>query len=310
MNATARRPSFVCIGDLVTDVVIAVERLPIVANQAQSVRALFIEPGGAGNALIMAARLGAHAIALGTMGTDEYGQAAYEALHAEGVDLSWVQRAPGETSVIVWVIVDDAGEHTFLAREGYGAPFVITDGVRAMLSAADLVLVPGYALQEQRMAAAVMPLARQAAAAHVPVFVDPGPESSDPSLRSAVLELLGLSTFVVLTGEEAMQLSQQPSEDAAAHWLLERTRGSVVLKLGARGCSVYARDAEPRLIPAPRVAVRDTSGAGDVFDAVFAVTWWHTRDPYQAAQRANAYAAHKVTQLGTGRRCPPGVLPE
>lgn len=307
--SSAPQPTLVCIGDLVVDLVIAVEELPIAPNRAQNIRAYFIEPGGAGNMLIMAARLGAHAVALGTMGSDEYAQRAYAALADEGVDLRYVQRAPGEENVLVLVVVDDRGEHAFLVREGQGASFVLTEAVQALLRHAHLLLVPGYALHERRMADAVLPAARIAASANVPILVDPGPVSGEPSVRPALLELLRLSTFVLLTAEESLQLSGQSSEEAAAQWLLHQSHGDVVLKLGERGCAVYARGAAPRRFPAPRVAMRDTSGAGDVFDAVFAVEWWRTRDPYRAAQRANRYAAYKVTQLGTGRRCPPGVLP-
>lgn len=100
----------------------AIERLPVEAERVQTIRSVSVEPGGAGNFLITAARLGARAVALGTIGEDVYGQAAYDALLAEGVDVSYVQRGAGSHNVLVLVLVDDAGRHVFLVHEGAGDP--------------------------------------------------------------------------------------------------------------------------------------------------------------------------------------------
>ena len=138
-------------GDLVTDMVMHVERLPIAPDQVQNIRSITLEPGGAGNSLIVAARLGAPAVALGTIGEDASGAQVHAMLLAEGVDVSQVQRGAGSINMTVLVLVDDAGQHVFLVHEGRGAPLALDAGARALIESAALFFVPGYALHEPRV---------------------------------------------------------------------------------------------------------------------------------------------------------------
>jgi len=297
------RPTIVCFGDLVTDLVMAIERLPVEAERVQVIRSVSIEPGGAGNFLITAARLGAHAVALGTIGEDMYGQAAYDALLAEGVDLSHVQRGAGSVNVLVLVLVDDAGQHVFLVHEGSGDPLTLDARMTDLLRSADLLFVPGYALHERRVAAAVLPAARIAAEAGVPVMNDLGPIVAEPSVRPTALALVGLSTASLLTADELRCFAGLDDEAQAAAWMLSLGTQYVVVKRGEAGCAVYSASGH-QAIPGIPVTVRDTTAAGDAFAAGFAVQWLIEQDVLRAAEFANCVGAAKVQKLGSGRQCP------
>jgi ribokinase len=300
---TAGSPVIVCLGDLVTDLVMAIERLPVEAERVQTIRSVSVEPGGAGNFLITAARLGARAVALGTIGEDVYGQAAYDALLAEGVDVSYVQRGAGSHNVLVLVLVDDAGRHVFLVHEGAGDPLKIDAQVTDLLRRADLLFVPGYALHERRMAAAVLPAVRIAAEAGVPVMNDLGPIVAEPSVRPTALALVGLSTASLLTADELRCFAGLDDEAQAAAWMLSLGTQHVVVKRGEAGCAVYSAS-DYQAIPGIPVTVRDTTAAGDAFAAGFAVQWLIEQDVLRAAQFANCVGAAKVQKLGSGRQCP------
>ncbi len=299
----AGSPTIICLGDLVTDLVMAIERLPVEAERVQTIRSVSVEPGGAGNFLITAARLGARAVALGTIGEDVYGQAAYDALLAEGVDVSYVQRGAGSHNVLVLVLVDDAGRHVFLVHEGAGAPLKIDAQVTDLLRSADLLFVPGYALHERRMAAAVLPAVRIAAEAGVPVMNDLGPIVAEPSVRPTALALVGLSTASLLTADELRCFAGLDDEAQAAAWMLSLGTQHVVVKRGEAGCAVYSAS-DYQAIPGIPVAVRDTTAAGDAFAAGFAVQWLLEKDVLRAAEFANCVGAAKVQKLGSGRQCP------
>jgi ribokinase len=300
---TAGSPVIVCLGDLVTDLVMAIERLPVEAERVQTIRSLSVEPGGAGNFLITAARLGARAVALGTIGEDVYGQAAYDALLAEGVDVSYVQRGAGSHNVLVLVLVDDAGRHVFLVHEGLGDPLKIDTRIADLLRRADLLFVPGYALHERRMAAAVLPAVRIAAEAGVPVMNDLGPIVAEPSVRPTALALVGLSRASLLTADELRRFAGLDDEAQAAAWMLSLGTQYVVVKRGEAGCAVYSAGG-CHVIPGIPVTVRDTTAAGDAFAAGFAVQWLIEQDVLRAAQFANCVGAAKVQKLGSGRQCP------
>jgi len=295
--------TIVCFGDLVTDLVMAIERLPVEADRVQTIRSVSIEPGGAGNFLITAARLGAHAVALGTLGEDIYGQTAYDVLRAEGVDVSHVQRGAGSTNVLVLVLVDDTGQHVFLVHEGEGDALTLDAQAMACLRCADLLFIPGYALHERRVAKAALPAARIAIEAGVPVMNDLGPIVTEASVRSIALEIVQVSVASLLTADELKCFANLDDEAQAAAWMLSLGTQHVIVKRGAAGCAVYSAEGCWE-IPGIPVAVRDTTAAGDAFAAGFVVQWLAHRDVLRAAAFANCVGAAKVQKLGSGRQCP------
>lgn len=300
----ADRPTVVCYGDLVTDLIMTIERLPIVAEQVQRIHALTVEPGGAGNFLITAARLGAHAVAFGTIGEDAYGQAVYDALLAEGVDVSYAQRGADSVNVLVLVIVDDAGQHVFLVRDGVGEPFVIDARSAELIRSAALFFMPGYALHERRVADSALQATQIAAAAGVPIMNDLGPIVNELSVRSAALEIVRSSVVSLITADEAMRFTGARSEGEAAAWMLAQGTRYVVVKRGGEGCAVYAHNGTVYDIPGIPVVVRDTTAAGDAFAAGFAVEWLKHGDVCRAAEFGNCVGAAKVQKVGSGRQCP------
>lgn len=295
--------SFVCYGDLVADLVMQIPRLPILPDQAQLARSLTVEPGGAGNTLITAARLGTQAIALGAVGEDAQGNAVHGILVSEGVDMRYVQRGADSVNVIVLVFVDDIGQHVFIAHDGTGAPFELGVREREIIQQTGIFFVPGYALAERRMAGAALPALHIAVDAGVPVMNDLGPIVRDAHLRDAALAVIQHSLVTFLTEDEALVFTSQAQADAAAQVLLQLGTHYVVLKRGAHGCVVYEAT-EQMAYGGIRVEARDTTGAGDAFAGGFIVDWLQHQDVYRAAKFANIVGAAKVQKIGSGRQCP------
>ncbi len=79
--------------------------------------------------------------------------------------------------------------------------------------------------------------------------------------------------------------------------------GTVIIKLGAQGC-LLAESETTVLIPAPRVNVVDTTGAGDVFNAALAVASSEGASLVEACRFAVRAAALSVTRLGAQRSVP------
>ena len=75
----------VSLGDLVADLIVPIASLPIRPLEHQVARDIKLEAGGTGNFLILAARLGMRATALGVTGEDFYGEQVRAALAQEGV---------------------------------------------------------------------------------------------------------------------------------------------------------------------------------------------------------------------------------
>lgn len=86
---------------------------------------------------------------------------------------------------------------------------------------------------------------------------------------------------------------------------------ALAVTLGAAGVTLVRGDRVER-VPAPRVAVRDTTGAGDAFAGAFAAALADGSDPLAAAGVAVAFASASVTRAGTRSTYrpaedPPGV---
>lgn len=295
--------SIVCCGYLVADLVMQIPRLPLLPEQAQEARSLSIEPGGAGNLLITASRLGGRCVALGPIGQDTYGQAVHDLLASEGVDISHAQRGAGSINTIVLVFVDAAGQHTFVAHDGAGEPFTLGPRDAALIRAAGVLFVPGFALVERRMALATGEAARIASSASVPIMCDLGPIVNDAAARDAALDVIARSAVCFLTSDEAVHFTGKASFDLAARALRGVGARVVVIKRGPRGCAVFDA-AGMTLIDGIPVTVRDTTAAGDSFAGGFIVEWLAGGDPVRAARFANVVAAAKVQKIGSGRQCP------
>ena len=85
-------PAFLTVGGIVADLIVPIQSFPITPQAHQVVERLSIEPGGLGNCLVVAARLGLHAIALGWVGRDLFGDQLMASLRQEAVDVEHVLR--------------------------------------------------------------------------------------------------------------------------------------------------------------------------------------------------------------------------
>lgn len=292
----------ISIGDVVADLLMPVPRLPIEANRHQITEGLFIEVGGAGNFLIAAAHLGLRAGALGSMGDDLYGQQVKELLAAEGIDVSGIRLVPGSRTTLCLVLMDDVGDHVFLGVAGTGGEVPLYGDWQARVKDCRALYTNGYVYMEATAPGDVLEAFDLARAAGVPTFFDAGPQVGhiDPGWMGAILER---TTMLQLTHEEAIVLLGDGSPSDAASVLLQRGPGLVAIKLGAAGCFLATRD-ETLHVPGITVPVRDTTGAGDAFDAACVYAYLHGFSLAQMGMLANAVGAATTMVVGAGTRIP------
>jgi ribokinase len=94
----------------------------------------------------------------------------------------------------------------------------------------------------------------------------------------------------------AHQSGHSPAQMAAS--ISSRSKAPVVVTLGRAGVLVVAADGEQTALPAPRVEVRDTTGAGDTFNGVFAAALAAGHPILQAAGRGVIAASIAVGRDG------------
>jgi ribokinase len=93
-------------------------------------------------------------------------------------------------------------------------------------------------------------------------------------------------------------VSNQQEVEAAAHVLLERGAGTVILTLGERG-SLLVTEKETAHVPATPVKALDSTGAGDAYVGSLAYFLAAGKSLTEAMRRANHIAAISVQYSGT-----------
>jgi ribokinase len=246
--------------------------------------------GGKGsNQAIAAARLGAEVHLLTALGRDSFAQQARLLWRAEGVDAEQVVEVDAATMVGI-VLVEDSGQNRIAIAPGAldeVSPAVV-ESFRHEIAVADVLLVQ---LEIPPPAAArALRLAREAG---VTTVFNPAPA------RRLEPETLALADFLTPNRAEAETLTGlSGSEQDLAAALIERGARRVVLTLGEQGALIVSAEEVVR-VPAARVdCVVDTTGAGDAFNAAFAVALAEGRDPVEATRWGCAAGAASVVRWG------------
>ena len=292
----------VVLGDLVADLIVPIERLPLIPDKHGWAQGIFVEPGGAGNVLVAARRLNLRTATLGAIGTDDYGARMLAMLAAEGVDITHVMTCPDRATICCMVLADQLGQHVYLGIKDSKGHWPYSADWPAIIRSARALFTDGYTVRDVLRPSDLLATLQTARQAGVPVFFDPGPsiEFVPPALTA---QILGTVDVLLLNGEEAALLCDKSTPMDTVRELLACGPSTVVLKRGAAGCLVATAD---QLVEQPGFAVEvvDTVGAGDAFAAAFIAGWLRGGSLRDCATLANALGALVATQRGAGTRIP------
>lgn len=250
------------------------------------------EDGGkATNQAVAAARLGASVRIVTLVGDDARGRRWRELLGTRGVDTSFMLTADGATDVGV-VMLPPSRVPAIVSLQGLSLGL---DGARVESAAAAFEGAGVVVCQLEAPSSCALASFRLGREAGAITILNPAPaEPFEP-------ELLSLTDVLVPNEHEAAVLAGHagPAGELAAELARRHAPTAVIVTAGGVGCFV-ARAGEPPLhLPAPRVAVEDTTGAGDAFVGALAVRLNAGDELVTAAQFAVGAAALSVTRLGT-----------
>ena len=276
------------IGSVNLDLVVRAETLP---GPGETVMGGTFERHGGGksaNQAVAAARHGAAVRMVAAVGDDELGEEAVGQLEAEGIDVGSVQRLTSAPTGVALIAVDAKGENQIAVASGANTE-LSPEAVEAALAGAASGGVALIGLEVPD--AAVLAGARAARAAGLQVVLNPAPA------RPLSDELLALSPVLTPNGGEACAIGGEDDPEAAALALNARTHAPVVVTVGADG-ALLVEDGAVERIPAPRVEVVDTTGAGDAFNGSLAAELAGGATLADAVRAAVAVAAESVRMPG------------
>ncbi|WP_047865535.1 carbohydrate kinase family protein [Rubrobacter aplysinae] len=276
-------------------------------------------PGGApANVAVAAARLGAEAAFIGSLGDDLFGDFVRRALSAAGVDTSAVLRRPPPTrTTLAFVEVEDDGERefTFYRSTPAADELLSPDDIgRDAVSGASFVNFGSIPLIKDPVRQAAHELARAAGEAGVPLAFDVNLREhlweSLESAREAVDPILDLSGVVKLSDDELPLVLGVEDVEEAARILLDRGVSLVLVSLGSDGAFYATREYSGSLPGFEVEQAVDATGAGDAFLAATLTHLsesgeWLAEDAVRAAvRRGTAAGALACTAFGAMRALP------
>jgi ribokinase len=250
----------VVLGSINLDLVASVTRIPQ-PGETLTGHAFAMAPGGKGANQALAARsAGAEVALFGATGRDPFAAAALVNLHTAGVDLAGVGTVDAMTGVALIQVADD-GENAITVVPGANAHACATQVGDAALGPTTTLL-----MQLEIPLAEVEALAARAHERGVPVLLNAAPAVPLPVGMLDLLDVLLVNETEACVIADAWGMPRMP--ERLVERLAERGVAGVVT-LGAKGAVAWANGMLLR-IPAPAIAVVDTTGAGDSFAGTLA----------------------------------------
>lgn len=262
-----------------------------------------VRVGGAGaNAALASVEAGMEVRLIGCLGDDQLGAWMREQLAPAGLADELVVMA-GETSGLTVVLESAERDRTFLTYLGVNArwePAMIPDD---SLTCQNLLLCDYFVAPRLRGDAARQ-LLETARARGGRTFFDTSWDADGFSAQArAEVHWLLPSVDVFLPNEvEVCALADRPGDPAEAARVLQAISGGwVVVKLGPSGCLAVGPDRSEIAVPAPVVAVADTTGAGDAFNAGLVHALSLDASWSEALEAATRFASEVVSRPSAGR---------
>jgi len=286
-------PKILCAGIAVQDIVMRVQHFPAPGTKVAASEFIITGGGCAANAAVTAARLGGRVAFAGPLGgpDDAVSERILSNLLNEGIDCGGVVRVSGGTASVSLILLDATGEKTIATRRGVKLGETLPGDVARLVSDVDAVLV------DNRFPKFVTEVCRTAQSREIPIVIDLDQETKvdDP--------LLALGTHVISSTEALFGTTGCTDYGEALKKLAGHISGFLAITDGPNG--VYWLDrGELRHLPAFKIKVVDSLGAGDAFHAAFTLALAEGRPLADMLRFASATAALKCTKFGGGSGAP------
>lgn len=266
----------------------------------QVLRSITLTTGGnVSNTGVAMARLGMKVAAAGLVGQDILGSAMVERLAQEGLDTSAVFVNPSAQTSASWVAVEPGGERVFFHTSGVTA-LLDADAFRKCfpMFARCKWLQVGYFGLLPTLTPQLPGVLKElrAFAPDLKIALD---TVNPPAAAELLWPILPYIDLFCPSRTEAMAVTQERDPVAMAALFRRHMPADaiVAIKLDAEGCYID-HDGRGQVIPAYKVDVVDTTGAGDTWFGGLLAGLCRNMPLQDAARLANRAAADCCTALG------------
>ncbi|MBZ5749587.1 ribokinase [Metabacillus rhizolycopersici] len=241
-------------------------------------------PGGKGaNQAVAAARLGAEVYMVGCVGDDEFGEQIVNNFTSNGVFTTYVKPVTHSGTGTAHITLAD-GDNSIIVVKGannYVTPDLVEKAL-GVIRESDIVLI-----QQEIPEETVEYVTEICFANDVPLLLNPAPARP---ISKTVIEK---ATYITPNEGEASVLFENKDIHEALKWFPNK----LLVTEGKNGVRYYDGENEI-LVPAYPVDAVDTTGAGDTFNAAFAVAVAEGKSIEDSIRFANRAASLSVTKFG------------
>jgi sugar/nucleoside kinase (ribokinase family) len=286
----------VCLGILVADAIARpVDEVPP-RGALELVDEISLHGGGCAlNTASALVRLGLDARVVGKVGADPFGDFILQLLDERGVDRRGVLQDSAVSTSATVVLVDSAGERTFLHLPGANGRLRREELDEDALFSGRALHVAGALVMPELDGSPTAGILEEAKARGLTTSLDTVWDATGRWER--LLPSLPHLDLFVPSLAEGSAISREPEPESVAAWLRKRGVGTVAIKLGAEGCFVASEEFEG-FVAAPAVEAIDGTGSGDAFAAGLLYGHLAGWPLERAAALANAAGALAATAVG------------
>lgn len=284
-------------GSINMDIILSAEKLPDIGENVLGSEYSYACGGKGANQAIGLSRLGARTRMIGKVADDVNGNRLISNLSENKVDISGVSKK-GSSTGLAAILIDGKGRNRIIVYESANAEIVPEEAASFITDELDMLLVQFETKEE-----VVIKCVNTAKEKGLITVVDCGPA------KNFCLEKMQGITIITPNENETEALTGIFPEDEetalkASEILFGRSKPKfVVLKLGARGCSVF--DGENiHFLPSYPTEVRDTTAAGDSFTAALALEYKRSGSILKACDFANRAGSIAVSRVGAENSMP------
>lgn len=285
------------VGSINMDIILNMERVPEVGENVVGTNYGYANGGKGANQATALARLGAKVKMIGKVADDDNGHKLIAGLKNNNIDASAVSLNGSQTGLAA-IILDGEGKNRIVIYEGANAEIDPNEAVASLDDDLNLLMVQ-FETNEDVVIAAV----NHAIEKGITTVIDCGPA------KDFCLEKMQGATIVSPNESETKALTGiEPDNDEsilkASEILMERSKAKyIVLKLGARGCSVYDGK-DIKYFEPYKSEVVDTTAAGDCFTAALALEYVQNGDIACACDMGNRAGSIAVSRMGAESSMP------
>ncbi|MGX9706710.1 ribokinase [Laceyella tengchongensis] len=241
-------------------------------------------PGGKGaNQAVAAARLGAEVTMIGCVGDDHYGEIIIRNLEENGVCTSFMKPVTHTESGTAHIVLAE-GDNSIVVVKGANdlvTPSYVQQALRP-IHEADMVLI-----QQEIPEETVEYVSQVCHASGVPLLLNPAPA------RTVSPEVIARASYLTPNEHETEILFPGLTAEEA----LKQYPNKLFITVGKQGVRYHDGTREVT-VPAYPVEAVDTTGAGDTFNAAFAVALAEGKSIAASLRFANRAASLSVMKFG------------